>query len=225
MLWYKAWLETRWRLLSMVMSIAVLLPMPLLNPRHVSSWQIFRLTSPILCCLAAVFLAGAGVNTQNVYSAASGFHQSMHFTLSLPISRNRLFSVRAGLGAVLTGLFVLIIDAATLYSAPDHPSTMQATEFVVRTMICTMSVYALFAFLATFLDDMWRMNAGIVVGGIAWVLQITFPRAAGFGPLAGLSLFSNPLRSTMAWQPVITSAVAIAVLTWSSVLVLQRKEY
>jgi hypothetical protein len=149
----------------------------------------------------------------------------MLFTLSLPISRNRLFSVRAGLGAVLTGLFVLIIDAATLYSAPDHYSTIQATEFVIRTMICTLSVYALFAFLATFLDDMWRMNAGIVVGGIAWMLQVTFPLAACFGPLAGLSLFSYPLTSTMAWQPVITSAVAIAVLTWSSVLVLQRKEY
>ena len=209
----------------MILSIAILLPMPLLNPGHVSSWQIFRLTSPVLCCLAAVFLAGAGVNTQNVYSATSGFHQSMLFTLSLPISRNRLFLVRAGLGAVLTSSFVLIIDAAMLYSAPDHYSISQATEFVVRTLICTLSVYALFAFLATFLDDMWRMNAGMIAGGIAWTLQVSFPKAAGFNPLAGLSLYSYPLASGMPWPPVITSVVAIAVLTYGSFLVLQHKQY
>jgi hypothetical protein len=225
MLWYKAWLETRWRLLSMIASIAILLPLPLLNPGHVSSWQILRLTSPVLCCLAAVFLAGAGVNTQNVYSATAGFHQSMLFTLSLPISRNRLFSVRAGLGALLTSLFVIIIDAAVLYSAPDHNSITQATEFVIRTLICTLSIYSLFAFLATFLDDMWRMNAGMIAGGIAWTLQVSFPRTAGFSPLAGLSLYSYPLTSAMPWQPVVTSAVVIAVLTYGSVLVLQHKEY
>ena len=81
------------------------------------------------------------------------------------------------------------------------------------------------AFLATILDDVWRINAGVFGLVAMWMLQTRFPHAADFNPFAGMSLFSYPLTAAMPWAPVLTSVVAIAVLTWSSFLVLERKEY
>lgn len=210
--------------------VTVMTGMMLLIPqlhatRHVSSWPILRELSPVIYCIAGILLAGAGINTQTAYRAVTGFHRSMFFTLSLPISRKRLFSVRAGLGAIETCVFVVIVAVWMLCSAPGPLSALQVIEFVMRVVICTLAVYALFAFLATFLDDMWRINAGIFGLLAAWMLQSRFPYAAGFNPLAGISLFPYPLTAAMPWPPVITSGAAIAVFTWSSFLVLQRKEF
>jgi hypothetical protein len=225
MLWYKAWLETRMRLLFLFAMSGIMLVLPSLGTRHPSLWQMLRMFSPMLGCLAAIMLAGAGINTQTVYRTTSGFHKSMFFTLSLPIPRRRLFSVRAGLGAIEACFFVGFFAVATLGTAPVSVSALQAIEFVSRVVICTLGVYALFAFLATFLDDMWRASVGVFGLIATLMLQSRYPHATAFNLLAGVSMSSNPLTAATPWAAVITSGVAIVVFACSSIFVLDRKEY
>jgi hypothetical protein len=225
MLWYKAWLETRGRLLLLTAMIGILLIPHLLDPRHGDLWKTLRSLSPMLCWFAAMFLAGAGVNTQTGFRNESGFHKSMLFTLSLPVSRGRLFSVRAGLGAIEACVFVLILAVATLCSAPGPLSASLCIDFVTPVLLCVLAVYALFAFLATFLDDMWRTGVGVFALFVLLIVQNRFPRVANFNPMSGMGLFSYPFSAAMPWAVVITSAAVCTIFIWLSILILRWKEY
>ncbi len=228
MLWYKAWLETRWRLLLLAPMIGLMVLPHLFDTRQGSQWQMWRALramSPLLYWFAAMFLSGAGINTQTVYRTTAGFHKSMLFTLSLPVSRKQLFSVRAGLGAIETGLFVLVLAVTTLCAAPVPPSALQSIDFVVRVLLCALAVYAAFAFLATFLDDMWRTGVGVFSVFALLIVQARFPRMADFNPLSGMSLFTYPLSAAMPWAVVIAAAMACAIFAWLSIRILRWKEY
>src|SRR5262245_30040455 len=109
MLWMKNWMETRWRfLLSLAVFSFILIsgylqfvnaPRP--NPipaeqrlaLHVSLFSLFFV-------IPAVTLAGAGIKTQAPFQRGRGLHASMHFTLSLPVSRLRLLATRTSMGAL-----------------------------------------------------------------------------------------------------------------------------
>src|ERR1035438_4815038 len=100
-----------------------------------------HLGSVMLYIIAANFLAGSGVNSQTTYAATSGFHGSMFFTLSLPVSRRQLLFVRAGLGALLTSALVAILAGYTLFQKPGGASVFEALEYIVRSLACTTAVY------------------------------------------------------------------------------------
>lgn len=226
MLWYKAWLETRWRCLSLV--ISMVLALLTLLPASASPqrfWVGLALVSTLLNCFAAVYLGGAGVNTQTAYSAMQGFHGSMLFTLSLPVSRRRLFLVRAGLGALETGVFVAITTGATLIWRPEATSLAQALRYGIRAIVCTLAVYALSTLLACFLDEMWQVSGASLVLAAVWMLQTRNAVVSQLSPLRGMSLISYPLAAPMCWAPLLCALIATAVLLCASVLVLQRKEY
>jgi hypothetical protein len=235
MLWYKAWLETRWRFVFMLGSALMVWLAPQwlpsfgfrLPPGVPASriWMAVHLGSVLLYIVAASFLAGSGVNTQTTYAATSGFHGSMLFTLSLPVSRRRLLLVRAGLGAVQTGVLVAIMAGYTLLQRPGGASAVEAAEYIARAIACTMAVYALSVLLACVLDEMWQFYAA----GLCWIafylLQSRFAFVSWISPLRGMSLFSYPLTAPMPWAPVVASLVFAGVCLCASVLVLQRKEY
>lgn len=225
MLWYKAWHETRWRLVGLIGMFGVLLLPQMLGTGHASPWKVLKAVSPMLDWLAAMFLSGAGVNTQTAYRSTAGFHKSMLYTLSLPVSRQRLFSVRAGLGAIEAGLFVLILAVIALAVAPEPLSAIQCIAFVARVEICTLAVYGLFSFLATFLDDMWRMGVGAATILAQMILQSRYHGAANFSPMEGMSVFSHPAAAAGPASVVITSAVLCVVFAWLSIRILRRKEY
>src|ERR1035441_1884922 len=91
MLWYKAWLETRWRFVFTIgWMMLPWLAIPLLGVNPERLWRSLELESVLLYCFAALFLAGAGINSQTFYAATAGYHGSMLYTLSLPVSRRRL---------------------------------------------------------------------------------------------------------------------------------------
>jgi hypothetical protein len=165
MLWYKAWLETRWTLVFTFGSMLLIwLGPPLLGAHWARPWLGFQLGSAGLYCFTALFLADSGINSQPMYGLAPGFHGSMLFTLSLPVSRRRLLFVRAGFGAILCWSAVLLLQFRS-----------------------------------------------VVIARIS--------------PLRGMSLISYPATAPMPWLPLVTSVALTAVLLYSSVLVLQRKEY
>jgi hypothetical protein len=235
MLWYKAWLETRWRFVFMLGSVLLVWLAPQwlpslgfrLPPGVPASrlWMAIHLGSVLLYIVAANFLAGSGVNSQTTYAATSGFHGSMLFTLSLPVSRRRLLLVRAGLGALQTGVLVAIMAVYTLFHLPGGASTFQALEYIARAIICTIAVYALSVLLACVLDEMWQFYAACSCWIAFYLLQSRFAFVSWISPLRGMSLFSYPVTAPMPWAPVAASLALAGVFLCASVLVLQRKEY
>jgi hypothetical protein len=235
MLWYKAWLETKWRFVFLLGSILLVWLTPLwlpsfgfrLPPGVPASriWMAIHLGSVLLYIVAANFLAGSGVNSQTTYAATSGFHGSMLFTLSLPVSRRRLLLVRAGLGAVQTGVLVAIMAGYTLFQRPGGASAMQAVEYIARAIACTMAVYALSVLLACLLDEMWQFYAATFCWIAFYLLQSRFAVVSWLSPLRGMTLISYPLTAPMPWAPVVASLALAGALLCASMLVLQRKEY
>ncbi len=184
-----------------------------------------HLGSVLLYIFTAIFLAGSGINSQTTYGLTSGFHGSMLFTLSLPVSRRRLLFVRAGLGALQTSALVAIMAGFSLFQRPGATSALQSLAYITRAIVCTMAVYALSVLLACLLDEVWQLMGA----GLCWVavlvLQIKFDVVSRVSPLRGMNLISYPATGPMPWAPVITSLVFTGVLLYASSLVLQRKEY
>jgi hypothetical protein len=226
MLWYKAWLETRWRFIFTIGSMMLVwLTIPLMGAPPERLWGALALGSTLLCCFAAIFLAGAGINSQTLYAATAGYHGSMLFTLSLPVSRRRLFFVRAGLGAVETCAFVVVSAGITLLWRPETTSAAQAFRYGVRAIVCTMAVYALSALLACVLDEMWQFMGACLCLCAVLAMQFRSTTVRQLSPLRGMNLWSYPLTAPMPWAPVVASVVCTGILVYASVLVLQRKEY
>ncbi len=226
MLWYKAWLETRWRFVFIIGSmLLVWLGPPLLGAPAGREWLALKLGAALLYCFAALFLAGAGINSQTTYAATQGFHGSMLFTLSLPVSRRRLLFVRAGLGAIETSVFVALMAGLTLFWGPGATSALQAIQYGTRAIVCTMAVYAVSVLLACVLDEMWQFMGACLCLSAVLLLQSRSVVIARISPLRGMSLMSYPATASMPWLPVVTSVALTAVLLYTSVLLLQRKEY
>src|SRR5215831_8023337 len=127
MLWKKGWYETRIRLLfvlAVVVVIAVLTMSP--PPAGAGSGPLVGATT-IPAMLAALLLAGAGVKTQlGGLQRSKGLHGSMYYTLSLPVKRTRLFSVRVSLGLAETAGILVLTWAALLlvhsiFDSIPHP--------------------------------------------------------------------------------------------------------
>jgi F0F1-type ATP synthase membrane subunit c/vacuolar-type H+-ATPase subunit K len=233
MLWYKAWLETRWRFAFLVGSILVVW----LAPLWISStgvppgvpaakqWMGLQLGSVLLYIFTAIYLAGSGINSQTLYAATSGFHGSMLFTLSLPVSRRRLLFVRAGLGALLTCILVAIMAGYILLRRPEATSALQSLVYLTRAIVCTMPVYALSVLVACVLDEMWQFMSACFVWVAVFLLQARVEVVSRVSPLRGMSLNCYPITAPMPWAPVAVSLVLTGVLLSLSVLVLQRKDY
>jgi hypothetical protein len=233
MLWLKAWLEVRWRFVFLVGSILLVWLAPLwitatgVQPGVAAArqWMGIQLGSVLLYIFTAIYLAGSGINSQTLYAGTTGFHGSMFFTLSLPVSRRRLLFVRAGLGALLTGILVVIMAGYILFLRPEATSALQALVYMTRVIVCTMAVYALSVLLACVLDEMWQFMVACIFWVVAFVLQSRIDLVARVSPLRGMSLISYPLTAPMPWTPLAASLVLTGVLLWISVLVVQWKEY
>ena len=233
MLWYKAWLETRWRFGFVAASVLLVLLTPLwlplagMPPGVPASrlWMGVHQGSVLLYLFAAIFLAGAGINTQTNYGAMTGFHGSMLFTLSLPVSRRRLLFVRAGLGAIETCAMVLLMVVCTLMMRPGSLSAMQAVAYGTRAVMCTMAVYALAVLLACVLDEMWQFTGACLFWAVFFFLQSRVGLVAQVSPLRGMSLVSYRITEPMPWGPVAGSVVLTLALLYAAMVVVQRKEY
>jgi hypothetical protein len=235
MLWFKAWLETRWRFCFIAASILFAWATPLWAPLfHLRApagvpesrlWLAVHVASVLLYIFAAIFLAGSGINSQTTYAATSGFHPSMLFTLSLPVTRRRLLLVRAGLGALQTSVLVIVMAAYTLFDRPEATTAAQLLTYLARAIVCTMPVYALSTMLACLFDEMWQFYGAFMCCVAAFVLQSRIPGLSSLSPFRGMSLISYPIAGPIPWAPVIFSLALTAVLMYASTLIVQRKQY
>ena len=214
MLWTKAWLETRWRFLFAVAAPLVMFGIRLGGSVPLEEARGMINATSFIWTFAAIFLAGDGIHTQPAFQATKGLHGSLYFTLSLPVSRFRLVTVRALVGLLETAVVNLVLCAAAWAAFPvvrASSTPFDLAQFLLTTFLCCVGFYGLSVLLATFLDDVWRVWIGIVV--------LTVLRwAAGRMPPASFDVFramtdASPLVThTMPWAAISVSLGAAAIL-------------
>ncbi len=236
MLWYKGWLETRFRILFML-SYAVF-PIPLLtltqhtvNPGHAASLAevsgelgFFAFYYSII----PVMLAGSGIKTQMDIQARKGLHGSVYFTLSLPVSRLRLFATRAGLGMLEAAGVLAIAPCAAWIMFPTlrtHITGADLFAYWVTVSVCTSAFYSVGVLLSTFMDDVWQNMTSMFGVMFLWGLlsRPFLPTSVNIFRAMGQS---SPLFThTFPWASMGLSLGAAALLCFAALRVVQTHEY
>lgn len=243
MLWYKTWLETRSRFLiglivlmfsagSTVLvypQVAQLLPavpemqlggavgrqvreaLELSRTYEGYVWlQWFVNNMPKTWALFAILLGAGGLLSQSTRGGAM-------FTLSLPVSRERLLDIRAG--AVLAELLVLAVVPSLLIvvlspTVGQNFSLVDALVYGLCAFIAGTVLFSLTFLLSTVFDDIWRPP--LIVVGLATCVSFMEQAVQGlsryslFGVMSAESYFRD---GAVPWLGlVITAAISTAML-------------
>jgi hypothetical protein len=225
MLWYKGWLETRFRALF---AMGLCLFVVFVNRHNSSGGVAGTLTFFWAIIPSACGLAGAGVRTQPAFQAIKGAHGSMYYTLSMPVTRMRLLAVRAALGMLETVVVIGTVCGAAWALIPSlrlHVPIADLLAYFLTVIGCVALFYFLSLLFATFLDAQWLPWAGIFsVATLAWLLPriSMFPSANIFAAMGR----SSPLFThTLPWASMGISLGAAAILFVAAARVMQLREY
>jgi hypothetical protein len=239
MLWYKAWLETRWRLLlslgtagfflalfrTMGARVGAGLSAPPPGARPIAGLAL-AVTSMVVVIYS--WLAGTGIVTQSSFRTAKGLHGSTFFTLSLPVSRFRLLATRAGLGWLeMTGIIGANCWGMWL-ALPVVRGAVTGTEMfehAVAVAACATSLYFLSVLLGTFLDEPWRMWGGMLAFLALWLLSNFGSLPASADIIRAMGEGSPMVAHTMPWTTMIFSLGSAVVLFIAAWRVVQVREY
>ena len=224
MLWWKAWMETRWRLAFLVACCGLLwaegivFGVPLVKLRAA-----FVVQYAAVWGLAATMLAGAGLNSQTTWGTAAGYHGSMLFTLSLPVARRKLFAVRALAGAAETCALIVVSAVPLVRFAGLGWSA--ASLFIAGALVCSMTAYAISALFACVTGEMWQLYGS---WGVLILLSVSlrFPLLARFNPLRGCLLSAYTATAQFPWRDAWLGSAFLATLCCvAAVRILDHKEY
>ena len=147
MLWYKGWLETRFRALFVFGGILFVMGvMARTIPPHPPHFHPEPLLNGLALLLAVmpVTLAGAGIKTQPLLRSNRGLYGSMYFTLSLPVSRLRLLATRAGLGMLETVGVLAALTCVAWFMFPALRVVLTGSDlfaYWVTVSICVSAFY------------------------------------------------------------------------------------
>ena len=229
MLWHKGWLETRYRLLFALGFVGLFQALQYRNGATPQSIFAFvQFTVPVLVVMTYSLLGGAGIATQPSLVASKGIHGSTLFTLSLPVSRLRLMSVRAAIGW-LEGIGVIGVLCCTLWllcpalRAMVGPGTM--IQYAATLIACGSAIYFVSVLLGTFFDDQWRTWGTMLTCGGLWWLSTHTALPVFVDIFRGMGKGSPLITHTMPWNAILFSVLLAAVLFFAALKVLRAREY
>lgn len=235
MLWYKSWLETRWRFfigiaLLLCSAAATVFTYPQvvkllpLVPQHVDGElgrrirEAADLARDYRGYIWSNWFGQNLIQMSTIFAVLLGIANLLSggalFTLSMPASRTRLLTTRAATG--LAELFVLILVPSLV--VPMLSPSIGETYGVGRTLIhilCAFIVAAAFfsfAFLlSTMFSDIWRplLIALSIAAVIAIVEQFTRPAFGIFRVMNGETYFRS---GALPWPGLVASVIVSAVL-------------
>jgi hypothetical protein len=229
MLWHKGWLETRYRLLFALgfFGFFQVFQLQLLStPGGITALVLF--SGPVLVVMIFTLLAGAGVTTQPSFVVSKGIHGSTLFTLSLPVSRLRLLSVRAAIGW-LEGIGVIGVRCCVLWffspalRAMASPGAM--LQYAATLIACGSAIYFASVLLGTILDEQWRTWGTMLVSAVLWWLSTHAPIPVFLDIFRGMGKGSPLIAHTMPWGAIVFSVLLAAVLFVAARSVLRAREY
>ena len=234
MLWYKGWLETKFKLLLMFGCMVFYLA-AFYSMRHIAAApgpkpaSVFGLTANAFAVMLYTWLAGAGIHTQPTFQATKGLHGSTLFTLALPVSRLRLLAVRATIGWVEMAVGIVTWCYAGWLLVPVVRMSVSAVdmfEYVAALIVCASSLYFLSVLLGSFLDDQWRMWATFMAIGGLWILCSLFRLPTSVNIIRAVAGDASPLIThTMPWMAMLFSLVLAAIFSFAALKVVRLREY
>jgi hypothetical protein len=235
MFWYKGWLETRFKLLFLLVFATFLLffqhsvrnattPPGGKNP----ALAFVMVSTPSLVLMLCAILGGAGMATQPSFQASKGLHGSMLFTLSLPVSRFRLLAIRASIGWLeVAGVVVLLCCGMWLVSPVFRAMSTFAEmmEYAGTLIVCGSTFYCLSVLLATFLDDQWRAWGTMSASVALWWVSAHAPMPTSANIFYAMREGSPLLAHTVPWSAMAFSLVSAGILFFAAMKVVQTREY
>ena len=229
MLWLKGWMETRFRLLFAVAIVALAMLQV-----YRAGWEprlgvqgLFQ-SSLFLTVLFSLMFAGAGIATQPAFQERKGLHESTFFTLSLPVSRFRLFAVRSGLGWLeMTGIIALM---SSLWWAlfPERWGQPHPEDFFRHAVVltaCATGLYFMNVLLTTFLEHPWLIPASGAATATLWLLLNYTPLPASVNIFHAIAQGSPLFTHAMPWPAMGFSFALGGVLFLAALKVVQSREY
>ncbi len=242
MLWRKCWLECRYRLLLCFFMTASILFAVLTkaaedvppamfqgvsDPSEKMFRLIFLLLGAVVVPVGALILAGSGINTQTNWGMMHGFHPSMYFLLSMPLTREQMLRARSVMGVSLLGLWLaattgIMLGASALQGTPLPAGKVLAT--MPNLFAGALVFYSFATFLTAFLDEYWAGMIGLTVSGILAGYGIA-EGPGGFNTLAYMNsqgLVNLESRALLQAAVYLTISGALYAATWR---VVQNKEY
>jgi len=218
----KAWMETRWRLVTLAVYLLIALT---LNYRHSTGTSALT-TAWFMLTFLAISLGGSGVNSQAPLGFSEGVAGSTQFTISLPISRLRLFAVRTAVGLVETAAVTAVTAFLVWALFPpvrEFATLADFTRLALTTILFLIAPYCAHAFFSTWSDEPFSMAyAGFTVILLLWVCHRLTPGLdiiSAFGQASPLQTHKFP------WSQLTPSMFAAMVLSLSAVLVVRSREY
>lgn len=239
MLWYKAWLETRARFLTLLATVTALCGFFVYHALGdlVPGWRLERdfdrlllVNQQILVFLwifGVVLLGMGGIVREKAIGTSS-------LTLALPVSRARLVGIRVGLG---------IIEAIALGVVPWTAVFIVSSLAGMPILITQIGLYLLLL-----------VGGGLVYFAVAVLVsslvsgEYTAPSVA-FGAILVPTVLSDPylplclnnrrlvtgafsvdtitflLSKHLPWLGILASLSAAGLLLWASIMVVQRREF
>ena len=255
MLWYKAWLETRWRFLIgiaiLVLSVVgtvlayprVERVLPLMPSVDTSSlvgqrikaiadlsrtyggyiWaQWLRQNNVQMLSLFAALLGTGGLLSQ----AAGG---GRLFTLSLPVSRDRLFGVRAATGLTALAILAFVPSLLLPLLSPTVGQTFRigaALAYGACAFVASTVLFSATSLLSTVFNDIWR--PALIVCAVATAIGVYEPflgeisRYSLFGIMDGETYFRD---GGLPWLGLLASAAASAAMLVAASRNLARQDF
>jgi ABC-type transport system involved in multi-copper enzyme maturation permease subunit len=239
-MWYKAWLESRWRFAICLALLMVIfgadtyqadLNMPRMGilPHEFNKyvWKMYFTRFQLLWILSALVLSMGGL----VSERATG---TSDFSLSLPVSRRRWNAVRGGMAAAQVFLLALapvaVVPLVAAMIGRSYP-VWEAARFSLLIFLTGLFILALGLLYSSCFSGQY---AGVALG-IATVFALTVV----VNPVAGRYPFlsMNPVRESSlngafflaggGWPVVdVLSRLALAIIFWEcSTRILEKKDF
>jgi len=252
MLWYKSWLETRWRFL---IGLALLLcsagAMVLTYPR----------LQALLSHIPEPQLGGAlgervreAIELSREYRGfvwAQGFSQNLAqlgtlfavllgtggllsggaalFTLSLPATRRDLLRVRAAAGLAEWLLLALVPSLLISLMSPvigESYGVVTALAHGLCLFVAGAVFFSLAMLLSTLFTDVWRpLLTAIAIAAFLALLEQLAPRDGGWGIYRVMSGESYFRSGAMPWAGLAASAAASVALLYAAAVNLERRDF
>lgn len=230
--WLKSWLETRWKMASMVLMGVLLFGFLIealggVRIHHPQQFLFVLLRlGTFLCFITAITLAGSGIQTASPRPGSDkGSEGSTLFTLSLPVTRTRLYAVRTVTG-VLEMMALLTLFGFVIWLLVPRPANQVALGYFAVIVASSLAVYAISACLSTFCDEGWRFRGSGLVVAALFMLSTAgrLPRSINiFGGIGDVT--SRLVTPQTHWDAVATACVLALLFFGAALLIIQRRDY
>lgn len=236
MMWRKSWWECRFRValtavvvVSLIAGAASLIRDPDTGGKNPQAMLNFfaQMMAGMVVPLMALLMAGSGVNSQTSWGMLHGFHASMYFLLSMPVSRRRALLIRAAVGAAFTFLFIVIMMAAVAQLSAWRGIPMSGGQVMGSIAFLSLGAFTWFGFstlLSTLFDEFWGGIIGLTFMGFMFGFGLTLENKK-FGLLSYMAGLHFNRTGDVVWPALLAFLALGAALLAASVYVVERKEY